>query len=188
MVNVHDDPLDLVPSRHDEWVESFIAERDRLQRVLTDASLWPSVERIHHVGSTAIPDLAAKDIVDLDVVVADDDVFDVARLIETELGGTRVENTPRWQPVFRLEDGQRFNDHVFAASSPGWKISVVTRDVLRERDDLTREYERLKRRLIAEHDSLEAYSVGKTAFIEELLAVARLDDRFSYEFSIPELG
>lgn len=188
MVNVHDDPLELAPSAYDEWVEQFVAERDRIRRCLTDAGHWYAVERIHHVGSTAVPGLASKDIVDVDIVVHDDAVFDVARAIETGLGGTRVENTNEWQPVFRRHEEQRFNDHVFGVSSDGWRVSVVTRDVLRAHEPLRREYERLKRQLMSEHDGLEAYSVGKSAFIEELLRVARGDDGFAYDFEIPRLG
>lgn len=185
MVNVHDDPLELVPSRHEAWVEAFIDERDRLRALLVDTSLWHSVERIHHVGSTAVPELAAKDIVDIDLVVDDEAVFDVARTVETELGGTRVENDPGWQPVFREVDGQRFNVHVFGASANGWKVSVVTRDVLRDDASLRREYERLKRRLTDRHDGLEAYSVAKTGFMEDLLSVARRQEAFEYPFEIP---
>lgn len=185
MVDVDDDPLTLVPSRHNVWVEEFINERDRLHELLTQHSLWYAVERIHHVGSTAVSDLAAKDIVDIDIVVADEEVFEIARTIETELGGTRVENSPDWQPIFREVEGQRLNDHVFAHSSDGWKVSVVTRDVLRANPNLCREYERLKRQLANEYGDLEAYSVGKTSFMEQLLSIARADEDFEYEFTIP---
>lgn len=188
MVNPHEDPLELVSSRHDEWVDRFIDERDRLRDLLTEHGYWHTVERIHHVGSTAVPGLEAKDIVDIDIVVSKDAVFDVSRLIETELGGSRTENSPTWHPVFRSVDGQRFNDHVFASSCPEWKVSVVTRDVLRARPSHRREYTRLKRQLLLENSSLEAYSVGKTAFMEELLSIAHEDAFFEYPFEIPRLG
>lgn len=185
MGTVHDDPLELVPARHDEWVEAFIDERDRLRDLLDEHALWSAVERIHHVGSTAVPNLASKDIVDIDLVVDDDVVFEVARTVETELGGTRAENDAGWQPIFRTVDGQRYNVHVFGVEANGWRVSVVTRDVLRSQPELRREYERLKHRLIDQHDSLEAYSVGKSAFMEDLLAVARADDELTYDFEIP---
>lgn len=119
MVSPNEDPIELVPSRYDVWRDRFVAERDRVTEALADADLEAAVERIDHVGSTAVPDLAAKDVVDLDVVVADDTVTDVSRALASELGGNRVVNSDPWQPVFRREDGQRFNDHVFAASSDG---------------------------------------------------------------------
>lgn len=153
-------------------------------RSCSRTGLEDDCERIEHVGSTAVPNLAAKDIVDLDVVVADDAVAEVSRALADELGGTRVENSGEWHPVFREHDGQRFNDHVFAASSDGWTVSVVTRDVLAARPDRRGEYERLKRDLAAEYDDLVAYSEGKSAFVERLLEVARADDGIA-DYPVP---
>lgn len=108
-----------------------------------------------------------------------------AHSLERELGGSRTENTDGWQPVFRARDGQRFNNHVFGLSDEGWKISVVTRDVLRRRPELREEYERLKRELTEQYDDLTEYSRGKTRFIERVLDVARTDDGLAYEFAVP---
>ncbi|MDG5761459.1 GrpB family protein [Natronococcus sp. A-GB1] len=176
MVNADQDPIELVPADHERWHERFVAERDRVRDALSRAGLEDDYERIEHVGSTAVPNLAAKDIVDLDIVVADDAVSEVSKLLADELGGTRLENSGEWHPVFREHDGQRFNDHVFAVSSDGWKVSVATRDVLAACPDRREEYERLKRDLAAAHDDLVAYSEGKSAFVERLLEVAREDD------------
>lgn len=185
MVSPHDDPIELVPSRHDEWRAAFERERDRVRDALEAAGLADTVERIEHVGSTAVPDLAAKDIVDLDVVVADDDVAAASRALVAELGGDRVENSGGWHPVFRAHDGQRFNDHAFAASSDKWKVSVATRDVLRARPGLRDEYEALKRDLAADTDDLKTYSVGKTEFVERLLREARAADDLAFDFAVP---
>lgn len=187
MVDPAADELALVPSQYDTWREHFRAERDRIRTVLAGQSLARHVERIEHVGSTAIPDLAAKDIVDLDVVVADDAVAEVSQALESDLGGDRHENTDGWHPLFRRHDGQRFNDHVFAASDDGWRISVVTREVLCARPALRDEYEELKRELTADHDDLFEYSTGKTAFVERVLAVARTDDSIDIDVSVPQL-
>lgn len=162
MVDANDDPIELV-SPNDAWRERFAAERERVCDALSTRGLDGDVERIEHVGSTAVPDLAAKDVVDLDVVVDDDAVDEVSRAIVAELGGDRVENSDRWHPVFRRHDGQRFNDHVFAASSDGWRISVITREVL------------------------VAYSEGKTAFVERLLDVARVDDDLQFDVAVPAM-
>lgn len=185
MVSVGDDPIELVPSRYEAWRTRFRAERDRIRTALSAHSLETRLQRIEHVGSTAVPALPAKDIVDLDVVVADEAVADVSRTLERDLGGSRVENTAGWQPVFRVHDGQRFNIHVFGASDDGWKKSVVTRDVLRADPAFREEYVRLKRELTEQHDDLTEYSRGKTQFIERVLAVARADDGLAYEFAVP---
>ena len=152
---------------------------------MTNGDLDGDIVHIEHVGSTAVPDLAAKDIVDIDVVVADDAVVPTSRRLATTLGGTRLENTANWHPLFRTHNGQRFNDHVFAVSADKWKVSVVTRDVLRKRADLRTEYERLKRESSSETDDLTTYSRNKTTFIERLLQIAQDDNELAFDFTIP---
>lgn len=186
MVNVDDDPIELVPSRYESWRERYRAERERIRAVLS-ANSFDSLKRIEHVGSTAVPNLPAKDIVDLDIIVADGAVAGVSRTLARELGGDRAENTDGWQPVFRVHEGQRFNGHVFGASDDGWKSSVVTRDVLRTHPELREKYKRLKRELTEQHDDLTEYSRGKTQFIERVLNVARQDDDLAYEFAVPSV-
>jgi GrpB-like predicted nucleotidyltransferase (UPF0157 family) len=184
MVNPNDDPIELVPSRYDVWQRRFADERDRITASLANHALDECVNRIEHVGSTAIRDLPAKDIVDIDIVAMDDAVADVSRALEAERGGTRLENTESWHPIFRTHDGQRFNDHVFAASDDKWKVSVVTREVLCKHSELRREYEQLKRELACDTDDLTAYSQGKTEFIERVLEVGR-EDHSSFNFAVP---
>jgi GrpB-like predicted nucleotidyltransferase (UPF0157 family) len=185
MVHPTDDPIELVSSQYERWETHFIAERDRVRDVLFENSDG-CIERIEHVGSTAVPGLAAKDIVDLDIVVTDDVVVEVSRTLEAELGGDRFENTNGWHPIFRVHNNQRFNDHVFSVSSTKWKMSVITRDVLRARPSLRTEYEQLKYELAGEHDDLVAYSEGKTEFIIRVLRTARTDDNLTFDFTIPD--
>jgi GrpB-like predicted nucleotidyltransferase (UPF0157 family) len=187
MVHPHDDPVALVDSRTEEWRDLFGAERERVRAVAAARGLDDDLRRIDHVGSTAVPGLAAKDVVDLDVVVDDGAVGPLSRALVAELGGDRFVNDPGWQPVFRRGGGQRFNLHVFGRGSDGWKVSVVTRDVLRSDPALRREYEHLKRSLAAEHDEIPAYSTGKTDFVRRALEAARVDDDLVYEFEVPTL-
>lgn len=186
MVDVHDDAIELVPSAYDRWRERFAAERDRIERALAARGLGDELVRIEHVGSTAVPDLAAKDVVDVDVVVSDGSVPAVSDAVAAELGGDVARNSERWHPVYRRCDGQRFNVHVFAASSDRWRISVATREVLREREDLRAAYERRKRELAAEHDELTPYSRGKSAIVQRILRAAREDDAITLDFEVPD--
>lgn len=189
MVDIHGDPIEHVPSRYDEWRTAFESERQRIMDVLEARGLDNSVVRVEHVGSTAVPDLAAKDVVDLDIVVADDTVSAVSEAMADELGGTRLENSESWQPVARRgPSGQRFNDHVFAVSNDRWKISVATRDGLQRYDDLRREYEDLKREMAAKTDDLIEYSDGKTEIIGRILDRLRTDDSVALEFEIPTVS
>ncbi|NHN41060.1 GrpB family protein [Halorubellus sp. JP-L1] len=186
MVDYEADAIELVESEFDCWRDRFRAERERIRDALSEAGLADAVVRIEHVGSTAVPDLAAKDVVDVDVVVADDAVGDVAGVIADALGGTLHRNHDGWHPVFRERDGQRFNVHVFARSADGWKTSVATRDVLREHHGLRVDYEREKRALAAETDDVETYSRGKTDVVERIVDRARTDADLAFEFAVPE--
>jgi GrpB-like predicted nucleotidyltransferase (UPF0157 family) len=187
MVDPHDDPIELVEPAHERWRAGFERERDRIDATLEAAELADAVERIEHVGSTAVPGLAAKDIVDLDLVVELALVASIAGTIASELGGDRYENDPTWHPVFRRADGQRFNDHVFARSSDRWKVSVVTRDVLRAHPELRDAYERRKRDLAGETDDLGTYGRGKTDIVERILDRGRSEPHLTYSFEVPVL-
>lgn len=185
MVSPYGDPIAIVPSKHQAWREEFERERERVTSTLEARDLDTHVRRIEHVGSTAVPDLAAKDIVDLDIVVDDAAVATVSKAIEDEIGGTRYENSEAWQPVFREENGQRFNDHVLGVSGAGWKISVTTVAVLCERSDLRSEYEQLKRETASDTDELETYGTAKSEFVQQLLETARESDEFTFDFEVP---
>ncbi|QLG26347.1 GrpB family protein [Halorarum halophilum] len=176
MVDPYADDIELVSSIHDEWRDRFREESERVEDALAERGLDGAVVRIEHVGSTAVPGLAAKDIIDLDVVVAEEAVPDVSSAMVSELGGDRHENSDAWHPVFRAVEGQRFNDHVFARSADGWRRSVVTREVLRADPAVRAEYESLKRRLAADYDDMDEYSREKTAFVDGLLETARERD------------
>ncbi|WP_323677120.1 GrpB family protein [Halorubellus sp. PRR65] len=185
MVSLYDDPIELVDSRYEDWCERYAAERDRLRDALAAASVDDRVRRIEHVGSTAVPDLPAKDVVDVDVVVADDAVPACTDAVADALGGTRYENASTWHVVARRHDGQRFNVHVFGVTDDGWRTSVATRDVLRERPAARDEYADLKRDLAADHDDLGAYSEGKSALVDRLLREARHADDLAFDFAVP---
>lgn len=184
MVRMKEEALAVVPSKHETWRERFQAEHERLRECFKEADLADRVDRIEHVGSTAVPGLDAKDIVDLNVVV-DGAVPAVSAAVLDRLGGTRYENSDEWHPVAREAEGQRFNVQVFDVASDGWKRSVVTRDVLRAEPRHREPYERLKKRLAADHDDLPEYSRGKTAFIDALLRWARESDTVDVGFEVP---
>ena len=117
-------------------------------------------------------------------MVANEAVSQISSAIKSELGGTRHENSDRWHPVFRQEEGQRFNDHVFGISDPGWRVSVATKTVLRERATLRRRYEQVKRRETSATDDLVTYGKSKTPVVSELLEAAKKSDT-EFAFEVP---
>lgn len=146
------------------------------------AHVWPAVAdvavRIEHVGSTSVPGLAAKPIVDVDVVVARDD--DVAPLIAAlERLGYRWEGDlgVRGRQAFRAPRGTDLAAHhlyaVVDASRPHLD-HVLLRDLLRSDPAACERYEACKRESAARCDGdLDRYVALKAEVVAALLERAR---------------
>jgi GrpB-like predicted nucleotidyltransferase (UPF0157 family) len=152
------------------WPEEFERLKARVVSLLGEL-----VQRVEHVGSTAVPGLAAKPIVDLYVVVETDGREEaIARLAaagyvhEGELG------VPG-RAGFAWPAGEaRHHLYLCAPDHEGLETLVRFRDHLRTNPDDATAYGELKERLATRHrDDREAYAQGKTAFIEGLLERSR---------------
>jgi GrpB-like predicted nucleotidyltransferase (UPF0157 family) len=156
-------------------IELASTEKARLVVLLTP---W-LVDGVEHVGSTAVPGLAAKPIIDLMASVRDlDEVVDQAREPLWAEGWWYVppglDSGGSWRRFFVKPDesGQHryAHLHVIAAGHPRWAEQIAFRDALRRDDELARRYADLKRRLAAEHaDDREAYTEGKGEFVRDAL-------------------
>jgi GrpB-like predicted nucleotidyltransferase (UPF0157 family) len=149
-------------------------ERDRLAGLLAP---W-LVDGVEHVGSTAVPGLAAKPIIDLMASVTDPDIV-VGRagpLLAADgwcYVPPELDQRP-WRRFFIKPDaaGQRriAHLHVIRAGHPRWADQIAFRDALRLDDQLAGRYADLKRRLAAEHaDDREAYTHAKATFVADAL-------------------
>ena len=156
------------------WVQMAQAERARLTELLAP---W-LVEEIEHIGSTAVPGLAAKPIIDLMAAVQDPDL--VVGLGAAGLRADRWCFVPPeldrrcWRRFFVKPDpsGQRRTAHlhVIKAGHPRWTEQLAFRNRLRNDERLARDYEALKRRLVAtHHGDREAYTDAKTEFVAKAL-------------------
>lgn len=161
------------------WPALYDAESARL------AAYFPpgSIRRIEHIGSTAVPGLAAKPIIDILVGVDDFGlvVDSVAPAMERagydyffrpELG----DDGPRY-PWFigRDASGARVSHiHVALVDDTTQWDRVVFRDYLRSHRDAALEYAQLKRELATRlSDDREAYTLAKSEFVTDALARAR---------------
>ena len=134
---------------------------------------------MQHTGSTAVPGLVAKDVIDVQVVVADletaaavaEDLLAVGLVREPGAGGTgcpagRGGQGPGLQR--RSRPGRQLPRP--AGSSPAVAHVLAFRDALRADAGLRERYVALKRALAASTDDTEAYAAGKSAFVDEVLA------------------
>lgn len=141
--------------------------------------------RVEHVGSTAVPGLAAKDVVDLQIELAGKDDAQVLAGVLAAGGFPRRDDVdgdpPRpgidpdpaawWKRLHRSADpGRPANVHVRLAGSTSARAAVALRDLLRADTGARRRYEADKRRLAALHpDDVDAYAEGKTGLLVPLL-------------------
>ncbi|MFC7128946.1 GrpB family protein [Haloferax chudinovii] len=136
--------------------------------------------RFEHVGSTAVPGLAAKPIVDLLVLVSDlDDAEGVARALEAAGYEERPDDDVPDRRFFVRGPPER-RTHYLSVTEVGsdcHREQVTFRDALRADGDLAAEYERHKRRLAEAHpDERSQYTNAKASFVESVL-----DDAASWE-------
>lgn len=146
---------------------------------LTDLLAPWLVDGVEHVGSTAVPGLAAKPIVDLMASVTDlDTVVDQAseRLAADGWCDVPPELDRRsWRRFFVKPDssGQRreVHLHLIEAGHPRWTEQLRFRDALRRDGRLAQKYEDLKRKLAEQHGhDREAYTDGKAEFVADVLS------------------
>jgi GrpB-like predicted nucleotidyltransferase (UPF0157 family) len=155
-----------------QWPARFEAHAARIRRALGEVAL-----RVEHVGSTAVPGLPAKPVIDVLVVVADAADEDRYREPMEAAGYTLRIREPDWYEhrVFRGRDAAA-NVHVLPAGCPEIERMLTFRDRLRtSRTDRDR-YADAKRRLARrEWTYVQQYADAKTQVVEEILARAVAD-------------
>lgn len=135
--------------------------------------------RIDHIGSTAVPGLDAKDVLDVQVVVAD---LEMAKRLAADLSAAGLVGLAgRWCDNARngatvdksiavnADPGRAVNCHIRPADSPAWQETLLLRDWLRAHPEGVREYAELKHRLAALRPDIEAYADAKTPFVRSAL-------------------
>jgi len=150
------------------WPIAFAAERDRIAAALGTLAL-----RIDHNGSTSVPGLAAKPIIDIQVSVPSLRPIEAYASGLRQLGYVHVPHPDdAFCPFFHRPPAWPHTHHVHVVQSGGVeeRRTLAFRDYLREHPAVARQYEALKRGLAPQYDaadfaSREAYATSKTAFV-----------------------
>jgi len=150
-------------------------------------SIWSAVADIaisvEHVGSTSIPGLAAKPVIDIDVVVAPRDIPEgIKRLTGLGYGHRGDLGIPLREAFRRPSDSVAHHLYLCPSNSPALANHLALRNYLLANADAARAYGELKKRLAVEHaGDMDAYVEAKTDFIVSVLrqvgfAESRLSD------------
>ena len=165
--------LEIVPYNAD-WPQVFLAERDRIAAVMGALAL-----RIDHNGSTSVPGLDAKPIVDIQVSVQR---LQPIEAYAPQLAQLEYVHVPHpddaFCPFFHRPAAWPHTYHVHVVQTGGdeERRTLAFRDYLRDHGEVAREYADLKRRLASEYNATELssqqYADAKTPFITRVIARA----------------
>jgi GrpB-like predicted nucleotidyltransferase (UPF0157 family) len=154
----------------DHWPALFAREAALVRETLGGVAV-----QIHHIGSTAVPGLAAKPIIDILLEVTDLDALDAAndrmRAIGYEPRGEFGIPRRRYFPKGGADRTHQI--HAFAVGDEHVVRHLAFRDYLRTHPDTAREYAALKLKLAAEcENDLDRYCDGKDACVKAIEARA----------------
>ncbi|MET0209647.1 MAG: GrpB family protein [Burkholderiaceae bacterium] len=172
------DRIEIVPS-DPTWPVTFATEAARIRAALPAEYEHLTIE---HIGSTAVPGLAAKPVIDLLLIASDTSRWPRLAVPLQELGYVRWDDNPRPDRVFFVKGLPPFGigrtHHVHVRTPADAVDEIVFRDWLRAHAGDAARYAALKRELAARHvDDRQSYTEGKTAFVAEVLARARREPR-----------
>jgi GrpB-like predicted nucleotidyltransferase (UPF0157 family) len=150
----------------EQWPTEFQRLRERLL-----AALAPLAAQVEHVGSTAVPGLAAKPKLDVGVVVSAEDVEAAIQ----RLGAIGFEHqgdlgVPGREALKGPDDGNAYHVYVYAENSEPLRAHLAFRDHLRTHPETASAYAELKRDLAARFvTDRDGYTRAKSAFIQRVL-------------------
>jgi len=159
----------------EEWKLLFAVEKASLQ-----TALGGSILDVQHVGSTAIPGMLAKPIIDIAIAVFD---FEEAKVciqpIEAQGYEYKGEFGIPHRHYFVKGDPRIFHLHICEINSLEWRDLLLFRDYLCQHPDVANEYAELKLQLASKYpQDRAAYLDEKAPFIQRVLQIARAGETF----------
>jgi GrpB-like predicted nucleotidyltransferase (UPF0157 family) len=151
-----------------KWQQSFQCEQEKLCRIFGEDAL-----EVQHVGSTAIPGILAKPIIDIALIVAS---FQKAKRYEKklkEIGYEIKENDMREERLFFTKGPENKRTHYLHIGEVGSGYAedmILFRDYLCSHKDAAKEYDELKENLAKKYrNDRETYTAKKADLIESIL-------------------
>jgi GrpB-like predicted nucleotidyltransferase (UPF0157 family) len=153
------------------WAARYAHEAERLRLIF-----GPVLMSVEHLGSTSVPGLAAKPIID--ILVTATSLEEVERLTPMMVRAGYAAKGEQGIPgrrYFRKGSNLRHTHHVhvYRHGDPRYQAEILFRDFLRAHAERAKEYQELKQRLALRfRRDPDAYTQGKTEFIKQVLAEA----------------
>lgn len=158
-----------------DWPHIFETEASKIKEALGSNCI-----AIHHVGSTSIPGLSAKPVIDMIGVVKNPEK--AIQPLESLGFKYKGEYNIPMRFYFNRSQGVETNLHVYAEGHPEIELNLLFRDYLRQHPNAREDYSKLKEGLLKEKSSYEknnslftGYNLGKDAFIRKILQSANFN-------------
>ena len=177
MIGLKRGTVKLVP-HNSKWAELFEEEKQILKKTFGDTIL-----AIEHIGSTAVPGIPAKPIIDINVGV---ESLDVAQSMKEKFEKLGYEHRPfvpgktkddlKWQELYvKGPEARRTHYvHVTVLGNNHWENDLLFRDYLRKNPERAKQYAELKEQLAQNYaDDRGTYTKNKGQFINATLEMAR---------------
>ncbi len=174
----------LIEEYSSTWVTTF-----QQLRLVYLTHLADLITDVQHVGSTSVPGLAAKPVIDIDLIINDKDnlagVIEKLRLLGYDyLGDLGIPDREAFKPqsdqvpyAGNSRTWPKHNLYVCPADSESLRNHIVFRDFLRNNPGRAKAYGDLKKRLALENpDDIDRYVARKTSFITAVLREAGFDE------------
>ncbi|MER0467462.1 bifunctional GNAT family N-acetyltransferase/GrpB family protein [Bacillus cabrialesii subsp. cabrialesii] len=149
---------------NEKWAELFNEEKERLKLVF-----GPEISAVHHIGSTSIPNMAAKPIIDILIEARSIEAVNRYDSKMKAIGYTpKGENGIAGRRYFQKGGNKRTHHvHMYEKGNPAIERHLLFRDYLRAHPKIAEEYAILKKRLAIQHpDSINQYIQGKDDWIK----------------------
>jgi GrpB-like predicted nucleotidyltransferase (UPF0157 family) len=156
------------------WAAQYDREEERVRTALGARAV-----QVEHVGSTSVPGLMAKPVIDI-VLTVTDSAHEAGYLPDLEAAGYVLQfREPDWYEHRFLQDhNPDVQIHVFTVGSPEVERMLLFRDRLRAQPAERRLYERVKQELAARRwDYIQDYADAKSSVVEEIISRARADQK-----------
>ncbi len=166
MYGMNKSELRLVP--HDSaWKNDFLAERERIETAVADSSLC-----IEHIGSTAIPTVWAKPVLDIAILCGAKGlkaVADALGKLGYEYRGQYDEKSGHFYAVRDRDNIRYCQAHIYTEAVADWLSKLKFRDVLRENFELAREYNDYKLELAKKVSDKSEYAEIKSKWVDTFI-------------------
>lgn len=170
-----------------EWIMLYQQESQHLQKALGN-----QLKEIYHMGSTAIPEMSAKPVIDIMLVFENLDAIDD---ISQALNGLNYYNIRRQVIPHRSFFARRqdekisFHLHIRERGDPQINRHINFRDYIIAHPDQAKRYAELKIKLAAQfHEDIRSYVLGKDKFVQEIDAKAKLWPKRKKDYLPPHSG